>query len=239
MLHRFSRLEMIVGSSGLQKLADAKVAVFGLGGVGGSAAEALARSGIGSLVIIDYDQVCLTNINRQVIAVQSTVGRYKVEVMKERIKEINPECNVICYNSTYTPETASELLAADYDYVIDAIDMVTSKLDLLERCYNQQIPIISAMGAGNKLDPTKLEIVDISKTHTCPLAKVVRLELRKRGIAGGIKVVFSSERPLRPIQGESESSTSGRRSIPGSSAVVPPVSGYLMASVVIREILGV
>ncbi len=252
LLHRFSRTELIIGKSGLERLAHAQVAVFGIGGVGGTAAEALARSGVGRLVLIDYDDVCLTNINRQVIALQSTVGQAKVDVMQERIKAINPKCEVIVYKEFYKPERAHYLLQPDYSYVLDAIDTVSAKLDLLERCYRQGIPVISAMGAGNKLDPTKLEVVDISKTHTCPLAKVVRKELRKRWISKGIQTVFSTELPL-PIQADAtnckescicpnkdqlEFVCTKRRSIPGSSAVVPPVAGYLMASVVIRDILG-
>lgn len=239
MLHRFSRLELIVGENGLQRLANSTVAVFGVGGVGGGAVEALARAGVGNLVLIDYDTVCVTNINRQIIALESTVGQPKVDVMYQRVQEINPACNVVCYNTTYTAENADQLLAASYDYVIDAIDMVTSKLHLIESCYRQNIPVISAMGAGNKLDPTKLQVVDLSDTHTCPLAKVVRIELRKRGIRQGIPVVFSTERPISPTQGEAGRENTGRKLTPGSSSVVPPVAGFIMASVVIREILGI
>lgn len=232
MLHRYSRLELIVGKEGFQRLANSTVAVFGLGGVGGGAVEALARAGVGNLVLVDFDTVCVTNINRQIIALESTIGRPKTEVMEERVKEINPDCQTICYNTKYTAENSSQLLSTSYDYVIDAIDMVTSKLHLIESCYQQRIPIISAMGAGNKLDPTKLQVVDISQTHICPLARVVRTELRKRGINQGIQVVYSTERPIRHNQGQNSRT-------PGSSSVVPPVAGFIMASVVIRSILGI
>lgn len=253
MLHRFSRTELLIGKEGTGRLSDTKVAVFGIGGVGAYTAEALARSGVGSLVIVDYDDVCLTNINRQLIALQSTVGQAKVDVLEERIKAINPKCEVIKFKEFYKPERAHYLLSTDYDYVVDAIDTVSAKLDLIKRCYHQEIPVISCMGAGNKFDPTQLQVTDISQTHTCPLAKVVRLELRKAGIPKGIKVVFSTEPPselketvpdckencICPNKGEVEFNCTQRRSIPGSTPFVPPAAGLIMASVVVRDILGI
>lgn len=251
MLHRFSRTELIIGKEGLEALKGSTVAVFGIGGVGGYAAEALARSGVGKLILVDYDDVCLTNINRQIIALQSTIGQPKVDVMKNRIKDINFKCEVITFKEFYKPERAEFLLSSEYDYVVDAIDTLSAKIDLIKRCYEQDIHLVSAMGAGNKLDPTKFEVGDISETHTCPLARAVRQRLRKEGITKGVKVVFSTERPL-PLQeggpdcktncvctnkGEVEFNCTMRKSIPGSSPFVPPVAGLVMASVVVRDIL--
>lgn len=242
MLHRFSRMELVIGQAGIKKLATATVAIFGIGGVGAAAAEALARGGIGHLVLIDHDEVQLTNINRQLIALESTLGHKKVAVMGERIAQINPDCQVTAFDQYYESQNATQLLSVEYSAVVDAIDSVTSKLDLIERCYRQGIPIISAMGAGNKLDPTKLQIADISKTHTCPLAKVVRLELRKRGIKRGVQTVFSDEQLEIASEAKLASAVAQenpqRRSIPGSTSVVPPVAGFIMASFVIRKILG-
>ena len=193
-LHSFSRTELLIGTKGLEKLRNSTVAIFGIGGVGSFAAEALARSGVYGLVLADGDNICLTNINRQIHALYSTVGKSKVDTMKVRILDINPKATVTIYKEFYNSENAERLLAENYDYVVDAIDMVTSKLDLVERCKKYNIPIISAMGTGNKLDPTKLEVADIYDTSACPLAKVMRKQLRKRGIRD-LKVVYSPDAP--------------------------------------------
>lgn len=241
----FIRTELLIGQEGVEKLYSKKVAIFGIGGVGSFVAEALARSGVGSLVLIDDDDICITNINRQIHALRSTVGRAKVEVMKERILDINPKINVIAHKRLYTSETAEELLDSSYDYVVDAIDMVSSKLDLAERCYRMNIPIMSSMGAGNKLDPTKFEITDIYKTSICPLAKVMRKELRKRDVKK-LKVVYSKEAPIKPNKAEipkTEKSTQEdkiqkiKRQTPGSVAFVPSVAGLIIASEVIKDLL--
>lgn len=249
MLHAFSRTEMLIGTEGLQKLKESKIAVFGIGGVGSFSVEALARSGVGSLVFVDDDDISLTNINRQIHAIRKTVGKPKVEIMKERVLDINPEANVIAYKELYNKDSAERLLKDDYTYVIDAIDMVSSKLDLIERCKKRNIPIISAMGAGNKLNPTMLEVSDIYKTSVCPLAKVMRKELRNRNIKN-LKVVYSKEVPIVPqnVSGncntdcinQSEDKTyTVRRQIPGSVSFVPSVAGLIIASEVIKDILGI
>lgn len=224
---RFSRTALIVGDEGVHKLAQAKVAVFGVGGVGGAACEALARSGIGTIVLVDYDVVDVSNMNRQIVALETTIGRPKVEVMAERIAQINPNCQVVARREFYQPGQADSFLSRDIDYVVDAIDSVSSKIDLIIQCYTRGIPIVSAMGAGNKMDPTMLRLADISETHTCPLAKVVRLGLRKEGITSGIPVVFSPEHPKRITPGRT----------PGSTAFVPPAAGMALASLVVRELL--
>lgn len=249
MLHPFSRTEMLIGTEGLQKLKESKIAVFGIGGVGSFSVEALARSGVGSLVLIDDDDISLTNINRQIHAISKTVGRPKVEIMKERVLDINPEAEVIAYNELYNKDSAERLLKDDYTYVIDAIDMVSSKLDLIERCKKRNIPIISAMGAGNKLNPTMLEVSDIYKTSICPLAKVMRKELRNRNIKN-LKVVYSKEVPIVPqnvggncntdcINQSKDKTYTARRQIPGSISFVPSVAGLIIASEVIKDILGI
>ncbi|TCT16166.1 tRNA A37 threonylcarbamoyladenosine dehydratase [Natranaerovirga pectinivora] len=248
MLHAFSRTEMLIGKEGLEKLKNSTVAVFGIGGVGTYAVEGLVRSGVGKLILVDDDDVCLTNINRQLHATRKTIGKPKVEVMKERILTINPKVEVVAYQELYTAETAEKLLSDDYDYVIDAIDMVTSKLDLIERCNNKKIPIISAMGAGNKMNPAMLEVSDIYKTSICPLAKVMRKELKKRAIKK-LKVVYSKEAPLTPIALEGDCKTNcicpnkdrtcvTRRQIPGSMSFVPSVSGLIIASEVVKDLIG-
>lgn len=226
----------MLGAAGLEKLATAKVAVFGLGGVGSFAAEALARSGIGHLVLVDHDRVSITNLNRQLPATFSTLGEFKVEVMKRRIADINPKAVVETFPVFYTPEKGGELLAPGYDYIVDAVDTVSAKVDLIRRARELGIPIVSSMGAGNRLDPEKFQVADISATHTCPLAKVVRRELRRLGITRGVKVVFSTEPPLKPA-GRGEEGE-GRRQVPGSVAFVPPVAGMLLAGAVVRELLG-
>ncbi|MFP4698386.1 MAG: ThiF family adenylyltransferase [Eubacteriales bacterium] len=247
MLHAFSRTEMLIGEEGLNKLKNATVAVFGVGGVGTYAVEGLIRSGLGKIILVDDDEVCLTNINRQLHATRKTIGKPKVEVMKDRILSINPKVEVITYQELYTSESAEKLLSDDYSYVIDAIDMVTSKIDLIERCKNNGIPIISAMGAGNKMNPTMLEVADIYETSICPLAKVMRKELRKKGI-NSLKVVYSKEKAITPIQVGGDCKTNcicpnkdrtcaTRRQIPGSMSFVPSVSGLIIGSEVVKDLI--
>jgi len=233
----FSRTQLLFGKEGMQKLRSARVAVFGIGGVGGYVAEALARSGIGALELIDSDTVTLTNINRQIIATHKTVGRYKTEVMAERITEINPEAEVKTYRIFFMPETAENFDFSKYDYVIDAIDTVTGKLELIMRAEAANVPIISAMGAGNKLDPTKFEVTDIFKTSVCPLARVMRRELKARGIRH-LKVVYSKEEPIAPQfdPTDEEIITSGKP-VPGSTSFVPPVVGLIIAGEVIKDLV--
>lgn len=251
MLHSFSRTEILIGTAALEKLKSSKVAIFGIGGVGTFATEALARSAVGQFVLVDDDDICLTNINRQIHATRKTVGKSKVEEMKKRILEINPDAEVIVHKKLYNQDTAEELLCDDYDYVIDAIDMVSAKLDLIERCKNRNIPIISAMGAGNKLDPTQLKIVDIYETKMCPLARVMRKELKNRNIKS-LKVVYSEEKPLVPIDIDGgcvsncictnkdeigSRNCTARRQIPGSVSFVPSVSGLIIASEVVKDLI--
>ena len=237
MLHEFSRTELLLGGEAMARLKKCRVAVFGIGGVGGYAVEALARSGVGALEIIDADKVSLTNVNRQIIALQSTVGRYKVDVAKERVAQINPACAVTAHKTFYMPDTAAQFDFSKFDYVIDAIDTVTGKIGLVEQANAAGVPIISAMGAGNKLDPTAFEVADISKTSVCPLARVMRRELKKRGIEH-LKVVYSKEEPLTPLEGE-EQIDGARRSVPGSIAFVPPVVGMILAGEVIKDLIAV
>lgn len=238
MLHEFTRTEMLIGTKGLNKLKESTVAVFGIGGVGTFVVEGLARSGVGGFVLVDDDDICLTNINRQIHATRKTIGRPKVEVMKERIMDINTSARVEVFKELYTAESAAKLLSAGYSYVVDAIDMVSAKLDLIERCSKMNIPIISSMGAGNKLNPTQLEVADIFETSDCPLARVVRRELRKRGIRK-LKVVYSKEAPVKPLPlGADYSNDCGvRRSIPGSVSFVPSVAGLIIASEVVKDII--
>lgn len=236
MLHRFSRTEMLIGEQALHKLAQKKVAVFGVGGVGSFAVEGLVRSGVGKLVLVDDDCICITNLNRQLHATTKTIGRPKVEVMRERILDINPEAEVTVFQRFYLPETADEMLAADYDYIVDAVDTVTAKIDLAVRAKERGIPIISSMGAGNKLDPSRFEAADLFSTSVCPLAKVMRYELRRRGITA-LKVVYSKEPPLSPARAE-EAGDGSRRHIPGSVAFVPSVAGLILAGEVVRDLIG-
>lgn len=233
-LHIFSRAELLLGQEGLERLRNARVAVFGIGGVGSFVAEALARGGVGHMALIDGDTVSLTNINRQLIATQKTVGRLKTEVMAERIREICPDTEVVEYPVVYGVENRDLLDFASYDYIVDAIDTVTSKLLLVEEAKKAGTEVISCMGTGNKLDPTRFEVVDISKTSVCPLAKVMRKELKNRGISG-VKVVYSKELPIKPADSEE----TGKRQIPGSLSFVPPVAGMILAGEVIRHIAGV
>ncbi len=224
---QFERTELLIGSEGISKLKDARVAVFGVGGVGGYVVEALARSGVGTLDIIDNDTVSISNINRQLIATWDTVGQDKVSVMAKRIKSINPDAEVNAYQCFYLPETADKFDFSVYDYVVDAIDTVTGKIQLVMSAKEAGVPIISSMGAGNKMDPSRFAVADIYKTSVCPLAKVMRRELKKRGVKK-LKVVYSTEEPIK--------TTAGR--LPGSIAFAPSVAGLLIASEVIRDIIG-
>ncbi|MCE4046923.1 MULTISPECIES: tRNA threonylcarbamoyladenosine dehydratase [Bacillaceae] len=244
MLHQFSRNELAIGTDGLEKLKNSTVAVLGIGGVGSFSAEALARSGVGKLILIDKDDVDITNVNRQVIALLSTVGRPKVDIMKERIADINPDCEVIALKMFYTEETYEEIFAYGLDYVVDASDTISYKIHLMKECLQRNIPIISSMGAANKMDPTRFQIADISKTHTDPIAKVIRLRLRKEGIRKGIKVVFSDESPIviredvRKVVGKEDAPIRKAKMPPSSNAFVPSVAGLIMASHVVKELLG-
>jgi len=248
-LNQFSRTELLLGKDAIDKLAKSSVAVFGIGGVGGSAAEVLARSGVGRIALFDDDSVCLTNINRQVIATHGTVGRDKTQVMAERINDINPAAAVDIVNCFYGKETADDINLSVFDYIIDAVDTVSAKLLLAERAQELNVPIVSCMGTGNKLDPTCLEVSDISKTSVCPLAKVMRKELRVRGITK-LKVVYSKEPPIVPIEEdhnsckfncicppESARHCEKRRKVPGSVAFVPPVAGIILAGEVIKDLV--
>lgn len=240
MAERFDRTKRLLGAEAMEKLKNARVAVFGIGGVGGHAAEALVRSGVGAIDIIDSDEVALSNINRQLIARESTVGRKKVDVMKEHLLEINPEVQVYPHCCFFLPETKEQFDFSEYDYVIDAVDTVTAKIALVEAAQEAGTPIISSMGAGNKLDPTAFEVADIYKTSVCPLAKVMRRELKKRNIRH-LKVVYSKEEPLEPIEDETFVSDEkrARRATPGSVAFVPSVAGLILAGEVVKEIAGV
>lgn len=230
----FSRAELLLGKESMKRLRDARVAIFGIGGVGSFAAEALARGGVGHIALIDGDVVSLTNLNRQLIATQKTIGRKKTEVMAERIHEICPETDVVEYPCIYGAENKDLIDFVSYDYIVDAIDTVTSKLLLIEEANRAGTEVISCMGTGNKLDPTRFEVEDISKTSVCPLAKVMRKELKNRGISG-VKVVYSKELPRKPVV----SLETGKRQIPGSLSFVPPVAGMILAGEVIRHIAGI
>nr|WP_294582000.1 tRNA threonylcarbamoyladenosine dehydratase [uncultured Anaerotignum sp.] len=233
-LNIFSRAELLLGEEALEKLRSARVALFGIGGVGSFAAEALARGGVGHITLVDGDTVSITNINRQLIALHSTVGKEKTAVMAERIADISPETEVETYPVVYGAENRDLLDFSTYDYVIDAIDTVTSKLILIEEAKKAGVPVISCMGTGNKFHPERFEVADISKTSVCPLAKVMRKELKVRGIKN-VKVVYSKEEPQKPA----ESTETGKRQIPGSLSFVPPVAGLLLAGEVIRHIAGI
>lgn len=226
---------MLFGQAGMERLFRARVAVFGLGGVGGYAVEALARSGVGALTLIDSDTVSLTNLNRQILAVHGTVGQRKTDAARRRVLEINPDAEVETYDMFFLPETADTFDFARYDYVIDAIDTVTGKLELAARAFRAGVPIISSMGTGNKLDPTALEVADIYDTSVCPLARVMRRELKKRGIPS-LKVVYSRETPLTPLTPPEDGDGSGRR-VPGSTAFVPAAAGLILAGEVVKDLL--
>ena len=247
MMDQFARTQLLLGPEAMEHLARCRVAVFGIGGVGGYAVEALARSGIGALDLVDDDKVCLTNLNRQLYATRKTIGQYKVDVAEERILEINPDCRVRTYKTFYLLETQAQFDFTEYDYVVDAIDTVSGKLALAEQAQESGTPIISAMGAGNKLDPTAFRVADIYKTSVCPLARVMRSECRKRGIRR-LKVVYSTEAPIRPLEDPSVSclpdstcppdtrKSAIRRDIPGSTAFVPSVAGLIIAAEVVRDL---
>ena len=233
MTNEFSREELLLGQDAMQRLRASRVAVFGVGGVGGYVAEALARGGIGRIDLIDDDTVSLSNINRQIIALHSSIGRAKVDVMAERIRDICPETLVYPHRMFYLPETADRFDFAQYDYVADAIDTVAGKIEIILRAKAAGVPVISAMGAGNKLDPTAFRVSDISKTRVCPLARTMRTQLRKRGIEH-LKVVWSEEAPLTPAESDEISS---KRQVPGSVSFVPPVAGLIMAGEIIKDIV--
>ena len=245
-------MKLLVGGDGMSKLQTARVAIFGIGGVGSYAAEALARAGVGELTLVDFDEICVTNVNRQIHALSSTIGQQKVEAMAERCRQINPQAEVVPIHRFYDAEASDELLGPGYDYVLDCIDHITAKLHLLESCVQRKLPIISSMGAANKLDPTQIRVADISKTEKCRLARIIRKELRKRHIAKGVQVVYSTEefRPLSdetavcaencvcPNKEEQRWSCDDRRVILGSSSYIPPIFGLTMAGEVIRKLVG-
>ncbi len=234
MIDRFSRTRLLLGEDGVEKLRNSSVAVFGVGGVGGYAAEALARTGVGALMLVDNDVVSLTNINRQLIALDSTVGQKKVEALKSRLLDINPELNIITREEFFLPENSETFDFTGFDYIIDAIDTVSGKIELVMKAKREGTAIICSMGAGNKLDPTAFEVSDIFKTSVCPLARVMRTELRKRGVKK-LKVVYSKEKARKPLESEEESS---KRRTPGSLAFVPSVAGLIIASEVVKDIVG-
>lgn len=249
MLTQFSRTELLLGKEAMEKLKNAKVAVFGIGGVGGYVCEALVRSGVGAFDLIDDDKVCLTNLNRQIIATRKTVGKYKTDVMKDRILEINPDARVEVHKCFFLPENADEFPFEEYDYIVDAVDTVTAKISLVMKAQEMNVPIISSMGAGNKLDASQFRVADIYKTKVCPLAKVMRRELKKRGVKK-LKVVYSEEQPTRPVEDMAISSCrtncicppgaahkcTERRDIPGSVAFVPSVAGLIIAGEVVKDL---
>ena len=248
MLNQFSRTQLLLGPEGMERLSGKKVAVFGIGGVGGYVCEALVRRGIGAFDLIDDDKVCLTNLNRQIIATRKTVGKYKAEVMRTRMLEINPEAKIDIHKCFFLPENADEFPFHEYDYVVDAVDTVTAKIELILRAQRENIPIISAMGAGNKLDAGRMKIADIYETKVCPLARVMRRELKKLGLKS-LKVVYSDEQPIRPLEDMTIScrthcicptgaqhKCTERRDIPGSTAFVPAVAGLLIAGEIIKDL---
>lgn len=248
---QFSRTQLLIGKNGIDALHSARVIVFGIGGVGGFTVEALARAGVGAIEIVDDDKVCLTNLNRQIIALRSTVGKNKVDVMAERVNDINPDCEIVKHECFFLPETAGQFDFSSYSYVVDAVDTVTAKIAIIEKSKAAGVPVISCMGAGNKLDPTQFRIADIAETSVCPLARVMRQELKKRGITG-VKVLYSTERPVVPADDMAIScrahcicppgakhKCTERRAIPGSISFVPSVAGLIIAGEVIRDIAGV
>ena len=235
MIEQFSRTEILLGTEAMEKLYNARVAVFGIGGVGGYTVEALARCGVGALDLIDSDTVSVSNINRQILATHSTVGKLKVDVAKARVLDINPNCDVKTYPCFYLPDTADRFDFTQYDYIVDCIDTVTGKLQLVERAVAAGTPIICSMGTGNKLDPSAFQVADISKTTMCPLARIMRKELKKRGI-NHLKVVYSQEEALTPVGTEEECALLGKRQIPGSTAFVPGTAGLILAGEVIKDI---
>ena len=249
MLNQFSRTELIIKKEGIEKLQNVKIAIFGLGGVGSFVVEGLVRVGVKNFVLIDDDKICLTNLNRQIIATRKTIGKYKVDVMKERILEINPDCNVVTHQEFFMPFSETNIITNDLSYVIDCVDTVTAKLEIITQCKDKNIPVISAMGTGNKLDPSKFEITDIYKTSVCPLAKAMRKELRKRNIKD-LKVIYSKEEPIKIDEYSNSSCKTNcicppgtkrkctiKNQVPGSISFVPSVAGLMMAGDVVREII--
>ena len=248
MLNQFSRTQLLIGEAAINKLQKSRVAVFGIGGVGGYVCEALVRSGVGAFDLVDDDKVCLTNLNRQIIATRKTVGKYKADVMKERMLDINPDVDVRIHRCFFLPENADDFPFDEYDYVVDAVDTVTAKIELILRAKAHNVPIISAMGAGNKLDPGRFKIADIYQTSVCPLARVMRRELKKRHVKN-LKVVYSDEQPIRPLEDMSISCRTGCicppgaqhkctecRDIPGSTAFVPAVAGLMIAGEIVKDL---
>lgn len=248
MLNQFSRTQLLIGEAAINKLQKSRVAVFGIGGVGGYVCEALVRSGVGAFDLVDDDKVCLTNLNRQIIATRKTVGKYKADIMKERMLDINPDVDVRIHRCFFLPENADDFPFDEYDYVVDAVDTVTAKIELILRAKAHNVPIISAMGAGNKLDPGRFKIADIYQTSVCPLARVMRRELKKRHVKN-LKVVYSDEQPIRPLEDMSISCRTGcicppgaqhkcteRRDIPGSTAFVPAVAGLMIAGEIVKDL---
>ena len=239
-MNQFSRTELLIGKEGVEKLANSRVAIFGIGGVGGYTVEALARSGVGEFDLIDDDRICLTNINRQILATRSTVGKYKVDVAMERILDINPACVVRKYERFFLPENAGEFPFGEYDYVVDAIDTVTGKIGIVKACEAAGVPVISCMGAGNKLDASAFEVTDIYRTKICPLAKVMRRLCRENGIEK-LKVVYSREVPMSLMNAEEMAEKEGvyKPRVPGSIAFVPSVAGLIAAGEVVKDLTGV
>lgn len=244
MSEQFSRTQLLIGEEGIERLRKARVAIFGIGGVGGYVAEALARSGVGHLDLIDNDKVCLSNINRQIIATHDTVGQYKVDAMRARILSINPDAAVEAHRCFYLPETAGQFNFSNYDYVVDAVDTVTAKIEIIMQAKAAGVPVVSSMGAGNKLDASAFQVADIYETSVCPLARVMRRELKKRGV-GKLKVVYSTEEPHSMEEEHSteeehsiEEVPSRKRSIPGSIAFVPSVAGLILAGEVVKDLIG-
>ena len=233
---QFSRTRLLLGYDGIEKLQKARVAVFGVGGVGGYVAEALVRAGVGALDLVDNDTVALSNLNRQIIATHETIGQYKVDAAAQRIKAINPDCKVRTYRLFYLPETKDQFDFTQYDYVVDAIDTVSGKIALVEQAKAAGTPIICAMGAGNKLDPSRFEVADLFKTSVCPLARVMRYECRKRGIRH-LKVVYSKEQPVSPAAGAADNAAPGKRSVPGSVSFVPAAAGLILAGEVVKDLI--
>lgn len=249
MLNQFSRTELLIKSEGIEKLKNSKIAVFGIGGVGSFVVEGLVRAGVGNFVLIDDDKICLTNLNRQIIATRKTIGKYKVDVAKERILEINPDAKVETYQEFYMPDSKTNIINKEIDYVIDCVDTVTAKIEIIEQCKKLNIPVISSMGTGNKLDPSKFEITDIFKTSICPLAKVMRKELKKRNI-DNLKVIYSKEEPIKIGDNSNSSCKTNcicppgtkrkctiRNQVPGSISFVPSVAGLMIAGEVVRDII--
>ena len=249
MLNQFSRTQLLLGEEAMKTLSEKKVAIFGIGGVGGYVCESLVRTGIGHFDIVDDDKVCLTNLNRQIIATRSTVGKDKVEVMKARMLDINPKADITVHKCFFLPENADQFPFEEYDYVVDAVDTVTAKIEIIMRCQEKGVPVISCMGAGNKLDPSRFRVADIYKTTMCPLAKVMRREMKKRGVKK-LKVVFSDEKPVTPLEDMSiscrtncicppgaERKCTDRRAIPGSTAFAPAVAGLILASEVVKDLI--